>query len=192
MIPIQLGLIPIPIPGFTKIHDSDSNSDSSSCWFWFQCFPIKLWFRFQHHVSRFQFQFQQTKLWFRFWFRNLIPVPESFTTLILFSHTIRTGQTVFHWNLYAFASHGRVLLDLSVAAASTLICQSHSRYAALLLTKYCYKTLFTVAICSADNTASDITLLRNWLGERCFYGVHKELRIINYYNNNLMFPHGAP
>ena len=30
--PIPLGLIPIliPIPGFTKIHDSDSNSDSSS------------------------------------------------------------------------------------------------------------------------------------------------------------------
>ena len=64
---IQLGLIPIlisvlsPIPGFTKIHDSDSNSDSSSKWF----------------------RFQQTRLWFRFWFQNLIPIPESFTTLEL-------------------------------------------------------------------------------------------------------------
>ena len=46
--PIPLGLIPIliPIPGFTKIHDSDSSSDSSSKWFrfWFrfQCFPKTL------------------------------------------------------------------------------------------------------------------------------------------------------
>ena len=29
-IPIPQGLILIPIPGFSKIHDSDSNSDSNS------------------------------------------------------------------------------------------------------------------------------------------------------------------
>ena len=46
VLPIPLGLIPILIPGFTKIHDSDSSSDSSSKWFrfWFrfQCFPKTL------------------------------------------------------------------------------------------------------------------------------------------------------
>ena len=40
---IPLGLIPIliPIPGFTKIHDSDSNSSGKwfRFWFQFQCFP---------------------------------------------------------------------------------------------------------------------------------------------------------
>lgn len=167
----------IPFPLSIPVA-SDSDPDSSVA----QKFWFRVWFCFQRHVI--PISTSQAFI--------SISVTESFTTLILFSHTIRTEHTVFHWNLYAFASHGRVLLDLSVAPASTLICQSYSRYAALLLTKYCYKTLFTVAICSADKTAGDITLLRNWLGERCFYGVHKELRIINYYNNNLMFPHGAP
>ena len=38
LIPIPQGLI--PIPGFSKIHDSDSNSNFSSKWF-------RFWFQFQ-------------------------------------------------------------------------------------------------------------------------------------------------
>ena len=50
--PIPLGRIPIliPIPDFTKIHDSDTDSKSSvsqTTWF-------RFWFRFQHHVIQIQ------------------------------------------------------------------------------------------------------------------------------------------
>ena len=54
-IPISIpqGLIPIliPIPRFSKIHDSDSSSKRFRFWFRFQCFPkFRFWFRFQYHV----------------------------------------------------------------------------------------------------------------------------------------------
>ena len=57
----------IPITVFSNELHSDSDSDSSIMWF------------------PFSFQFQQTRLWFWYWFWKLIPIPESFTTLLLCS-----------------------------------------------------------------------------------------------------------
>ena len=89
-IPIQLGQILIPFPRFSKIHDSgpdsirtDSDSDSDSMVYQNQCFR----FQFQHHVILINSYSNKpgfdsdsdSGIWFWFW--NLIPIPESFTTL---------------------------------------------------------------------------------------------------------------
>ena len=136
--PIPLGLISflIPISGFTKIYDSNSNSDSSSKWFRFQCFPknlIPILISIPASCdSNSNSRFQYTRLWFRFWFRNLILIPKSFTTM----------KDILWWFFnFIFWHHP---WNLSCTRSAFELINISVRYRSLLATKWVCCTLFDI------------------------------------------------